>query len=119
MQIKLDENRPATLLELLSGVGHDVESTLQEGLRGADDHTIWRAAQHESRFLVTQDLDFSDTRRFRPGTHSGVLLVRLRDGNRKAVIERVRALFMNEPVESWSGCMVVVTERKLRIRRPS
>jgi hypothetical protein len=33
--------------------------------------------QESQRFLVTQGLDFSDTRRFSPGMHCGILLVRL------------------------------------------
>jgi hypothetical protein len=34
--------------------------------------------QASQRFLVTRDLDFSDVRTFAPGTHRGLLLVRLR-----------------------------------------
>jgi len=52
---------------------------LDENLGGRDDDTVWAAAQAEQRFLVTQDLDFSDARRFVPGTHAGVLIVRLPD----------------------------------------
>ena len=40
---------------------------------------VWVAAQAEGRFLVTHDLDFSDTRKFEPGKHAGVLIVRLPD----------------------------------------
>ena len=35
----------------------------------------WLAPQSGSRFLITQDLDFSDIRKFAPGTHHGLLLV--------------------------------------------
>ena len=31
----------------------------------------------QGRFLVTHDLNFSDTRKFEPGTHADVLIVRL------------------------------------------
>lgn len=41
----------------------------------------WAAAQAEDRFLVTHDLDFSDTRKFEPGKHAGVLIVRLPDSD--------------------------------------
>jgi predicted nuclease of predicted toxin-antitoxin system len=42
------------------------------------DCEVWEAAQRDERFLITQDLDFSDVRRFVPGSHRGILLVRLR-----------------------------------------
>jgi hypothetical protein len=47
-------------------------STLQlESLVGHRDEEIWAVAQQESRFLITQDLDFSDARKFSPGSHGG------------------------------------------------
>jgi predicted nuclease of predicted toxin-antitoxin system len=79
---------------------------------------VWKAAQTAGRFLITQDLDFSDMRRFQPGTHPGILLVRLRNPGRNALFLKVKSLFENEVVETWTGCFVVATERKLRIRWP-
>jgi hypothetical protein len=78
MLIKLDEHLPRRLVSVLSAFGHDVDTVDIEGLKGADDDSVWTAAQSANRFLITQDLDFSDIRRFRPGTHRGLLLVRLR-----------------------------------------
>jgi predicted nuclease of predicted toxin-antitoxin system len=119
MKIKLDENLPSRLVAALGQLGHEVDTVARERLTGRPDITIWRAAQEAGRFLVTQDLDFSDIRRFRPGTHHGLLLVRLREPGRTALLQRVRAAFQTEDEESWSGCFVVVTEHKLRVRRPS
>jgi predicted nuclease of predicted toxin-antitoxin system len=42
-----------------------------EGLAGHSDPDVWRATQTAERFLITQDLDFSDLRAFAPGTHHG------------------------------------------------
>ena len=81
MKIKLDENLPAALATRLRGLGHDVETVREEGLEGKKDDRIWISAQSEGRFLITQDLDFSDARRFVPGSHSGILLVRLKNGS--------------------------------------
>lgn len=75
---------------------------------------MWEAAQKEAQFLITQDLDFSDLRRFAPGTHSGILLVRLRSPDRQSLGRRVRELFQNEEVTSWLQCFVVATDRKIR-----
>lgn len=118
MKIKLDENLPARLVGELARFGHDVDSVPAEGLAGGVDADVWRAAQEEARFFVTQDLDFSDVRRFRPGSHAGLLLLRLRSPAREAVRQRLLQLFADEPVESWTGCFVIATDSKLRIRRP-
>jgi Domain of unknown function (DUF5615) len=50
---------------------------------------VWQAAQEGRRFLITQDLDFSDVRRYAPGTHHGLLLVRLPQPGRTALFERI------------------------------
>jgi predicted nuclease of predicted toxin-antitoxin system len=67
MKIKLDENIPASLSTRLAALGHDVDSVPEEGLTGYPDTAVWSEAQAGGRFLVTQDLDFSDIRRFSPG----------------------------------------------------
>lgn len=99
-------------------MGHKVDSVFAEGLTGRSDEEVWNAAQAAGRFLITQDLDFSDMRRFQAGTHSGILIVRLRNPGRDALFLKVKNLFENEAVETWTGCFVVATERKLRIKRP-
>ena len=119
MKLKLDENMPLALVDLLSKRGHDVDTVSDEGLAGKKDDVVWVAAQEAGRFLVTQDLDFSDTRKFVPGSHHGILLVRLRDPSRKALVERVQGLFVSEATDVWGGCFLVATEHKLRIKHPS
>jgi len=116
--VKLDENIPVRLAETLRARGHDVHTVPQEGLAGRPDSEIWLAAQHERRFLVTQDMRFSDLRLYPPGRHWGVLVVRLRLPSRNALFHRLQSLFSTEHVEAWQGCIVVASDHKLRIRRP-
>jgi predicted nuclease of predicted toxin-antitoxin system len=118
VNIKLDENLPGHLVTLLGEFGHNVDTVEAEQLTGRDDETVWRAAQAEGRFLITQDLDFSDVRRFQPGTHAGLLIVRLSQPGRQALSARLMALFATEPVEQWRGCIVVASDHKLRVRHP-
>ena len=119
MKIKLDENLPTALVGILAETGHDVDTAPSEGLTGRPDPEVWQATQDATRFLVTQDLDFSDIRRYQPGIHHGLLLVRLAEPSRRRLIERVQHLFATEAVETWQRCFVVATDRKIRIRRPA
>jgi len=118
MKLKLDENLPHRLTILLRKLRHDVHTLHEERLTGHADAGVWEAAQKESRFLITQDLDFSDSRKFAPGSHFGILLVRLRSPNRRALIERIEEMFQDENVEDWSKCFVVAPERKIRVLKP-
>lgn len=52
-------------------------SVMHRWIRRGDEE-VWPATEAEDRVLVTQDLDFSDTRKFEPGsTRAGVRIVRL------------------------------------------
>jgi predicted nuclease of predicted toxin-antitoxin system len=86
MKVKLDENIPFRLADELSRLGHDVDTVASEGMKGKPDADVWKAAQREGRYLITQDLDFSDVRHFKPGTHAGLLLVRLREPGASALL---------------------------------
>jgi hypothetical protein len=117
MKIKLDENVPATLASLLSGLGHDPDTVPREGLAGKADQDVSRltgsgAVSNHARpgFLRHPTLA--------PGTHHGILLVRLADPSRNSLIECIRDTFRTEDVTNWPGCFVVLTDRKIRIQRP-
>lgn len=45
MKIKLDENMPVTLAEILSAAGHNVDTVPQENLSGRPDSDVWQATQ--------------------------------------------------------------------------
>lgn len=117
MRIKLDENMPVRLAALLTDMGNDVETVYSQKLSGVTDDEIWSVAQEEKRLLVTQDLDFSDRRRFQPGSHSGIILIRLRSPGREALFRKVEEIFRAENTDDWVSCFVVVTDHKIRIHR--
>jgi len=119
MNIKLDENIPYGLVNILADMGHIVDTVPDEGLIGADDSKVWASSRKHERFFITQDLDFSDMRRFKPGPHPGILLVRLKNPGSFALTERIRNVFIHEKIEDWRGCFVVITENKIRVRYPA
>lgn len=119
MKVKLDENLPESLLPTLGALGHDVDNVRTEGLSCQADADVWHGAQTAERFLITQDLDFSDIRKFSPGTHHGLMLVRLRVPGRLALAARIAGVFRDEAVESWVRCFVLLTDHKLRLHRPA
>jgi predicted nuclease of predicted toxin-antitoxin system len=74
LKIKLDENLPDRLVAALTALGHDIDTVYAERLNGQIDPSVWTATQAAHRFFITQDLDFSDIRRYTPGTHAGLVL---------------------------------------------
>lgn len=76
--LKLDENIPDLVAEILGAAGHDVALARDEQLSGVEDETLLGAAITEARALVTFDLHFSDIRRHDPSGTPGIVVLRLR-----------------------------------------
>jgi predicted nuclease of predicted toxin-antitoxin system len=119
MRIKIDECLPGEIVELLSEVGHIAETVKDEGLTGSPDYIVWEIAQTENLFLITTDLDFSDIRRYTPGTHWGILLLRLSVEGKNYMLSYFKQLIANFDFNEWVGCVVVASDHKLRIKKPT
>lgn len=85
---------------------------------GASDPEVWQAVQEEGRFLITMDLDFSDVRRYPPGSHAGILLLRPHRDGRRAIIALMNSVLHRENLGSLAGCLAVADEFHTRVRRP-
>ena len=116
--VKLDENLGRAHARLLRDRGYDADRVYDQGFSGASDAVVWQRVTAEGRFLITLDLDFSDVRKFQPGSHPGILLVRARSKSRDAVMEVLRRVLTEQPLEALLGCLVVADENLTRIRRP-
>jgi len=117
VKIKLDEHIPHPLSPVLAALGHDVRSVVDQGLTGHADDAIWRVVADEDRFLVTEDVDFGRVALAGTSHSPGILILRLGVPSVAALLRRVRTLFETENVSRWHGCVVVATERKIRVRR--
>ncbi len=116
--LKLDENLAQPHVDFLNGAGYSAERVTDEGLSGADDAIVWRRAVAEGRMFLTLDLDFADVRRFPPGSHPGLLLLRPRNRSRDAVLEILQRVIQEQPLDSLRSCFVVADINHTRIRRP-
>ena len=96
----------------------DTTTIVEEGLSGTLDPDLWEIIQKEERFLITGDKAFADIRRYPPGTHFGVLLLRPEEEGipqLKLLVDEVLKLGM---LEKLSRCIAVASPGRLRIRRP-
>ena len=102
VRFKLDENLPRDAQELLSELGHDVQTALEERLGGSADPEVLDASLDEKRVLVTLDLDFSDIRLYPPASHSGIWVLRPRTqsiDNTLALLRRALGILKTEQTE--------------------
>jgi hypothetical protein len=89
MNSKIDENLPAELADDLRQLGHDADTVLGEGLRGAKDPAVVDAARASDRVLFALDKGIANVRRFPASEHAGVVLFRPDTSGRRAVMSFV------------------------------
>jgi predicted nuclease of predicted toxin-antitoxin system len=116
MRVKLDENLPRAATSLLRDAGHDADSVLDESLQGAADERIASACREERRALLTLDSDFSDVRRYPPGDHFGLIVLRPREQTIDGVIALIRRMLPQLEAADPAGQLWIVHEHEVRIR---
>jgi len=116
MRLFADENMSRAVVQWFRDSGHDV-TWAAELHPGEDDRAWLQLAEAEGRWIVTSDKDFGDLI-FRDGLNThGVFLLRLEGLPFDQRLARVAAAW--SVVEAnVSGSFVVVTENKIRVRKP-
>jgi predicted nuclease of predicted toxin-antitoxin system len=117
MQIKVDEDLPRIATSLLQDRGYEAIDVVAQNMGGWKDPDLWQAVQAEQRFLITADKGFADIRRYPPGTHAGVLLLRPDEDGIGAIVDLLERVLTNFDLNRLTGTVTVVTPRGIRIRR--
>jgi predicted nuclease of predicted toxin-antitoxin system len=112
----LDENLSPLHARTLRALGHDAVSVVDLGLSGADDPVVRDMAIQQERILVTLDADFANVLRFPSGRHSGGCGFRIHPATEEAIDAALRLAIPRLAQMSLAGKLVVVDERKIRIR---
>jgi predicted nuclease of predicted toxin-antitoxin system len=117
VKLFLDENLSPQHAAELRTDGYDACAVAEVGLSGAPDEQIRQFAIEERRVLVTLDADFAHIIRFPPDHTPGVVRSKVHPPTEQRIREAIRrALALLENTD-LSGCLAVVDEHKVRIRR--
>ena len=115
MKFLLDENFPCSAALVIHGLGHEAVPFADACQRGADDESVFQAAQRLGAVLLTSDRDFYHTVPALHPSHHGILVVALRQPNRQAIASRLQ-WFLESFSEPLANRAVVLRDRSYRIR---
>ncbi len=116
MRVKLDENMPGALIDVLCSAGHDVTTAHEENLSGVEDPIVLRTAAQEARLLMTFDVGFGDIRSYPLGSHAGIVVFRLKDQRWAVLKEPALRLISSGIIGRLQGGLAVVDENRIRIK---
>ena len=118
MKFKLDENLPASAASKLTDAGHDVDTVVDENLVGAPDPDVVSAATTAERIVISLDSGLGDIRTYPPGTHAGIIVLRLTDQSAATVTKAISDLAAIAELDNLAGAVTVMQHGLLRIRHP-
>ena len=104
LQVKVDEDLPRQIADLLIASGHDAATVVEQGWQGLSDQALWPRVQHEGRWLMTADKGFADLRQHPPGSHAGVILLRAREESRRAYLELAASVLDWSKLDDMAEC---------------
>ena len=116
LRFKLDEHLPRAAVRLLAGAGHDAHTVEEESLAGSSDADLIAACTREGRILVALDLDFTDIRRYTPGSHPGIWVLRPERQSIERTLQALRITLTLLDSERPDRRLWIVEPGRVRIR---
>ncbi len=97
-------------------LGHDADTVIDKGLRGAPDPQVLEAAFIADRILLTLDKGIANLQIYPISRHAGVVLFRPDTSGRSAVTAFVRARLKEMLDQNLVGRLTVVGPLRIRVR---
>ena len=117
MKLFTDECVYQITVEALRSWGHNVVTTQEQNLAGEVDDVQLQEAIKQGRILITNDLDFSNIRRYPLANHCGIIVLKIRPRILNEVHAVLRTLLDRSSQEGLHQSLVIIDRNKYRIRQ--
>ena len=116
MRFLADMGVNVRVVEWLRNNGHDAKHLREEGLHRMPNGEIFTKAIHESRIIITFDLDFGEIVALSKGKKASVVLFRLHNTRTSHLIFRLSTVLKDAASALEEGAVVVIEESRHRVR---
>jgi predicted nuclease of predicted toxin-antitoxin system len=119
IKILMDQNVPVAAAVWLRSQRPDwtIHHVSELGFAERDDSFLFQFAQKEAAIVITYDEDFADARYYPLGRHRGVVRLRVWPTTIEATIVALERLLEQLPVSAWPDSLIIIDNRKIRVRR--
>ena len=116
-RLLVDQNVRIEVAASLRKDGHEVVRASETGIGRRDDEALLRWAIDNGFTILTFDVHFAERAYWNPEPHPGIVRLRLEPQTPAHVLPIIRAFLNSYRPEHLRNALVVLTERKVRIRR--
>jgi predicted nuclease of predicted toxin-antitoxin system len=116
LKLKIDENLPGECAGILRDQGFEADTVADERLTGAEDSAIAVRSRAEGRVLISLDLDFANIRAYPPAEYPGIIVLRSKTQDKRAVLALVHRLVLVLANRAPAGELWIVERDRVRFR---
>jgi predicted nuclease of predicted toxin-antitoxin system len=113
----IDENIPPAIGRFLHTNGFEVKDVREMLRPGAQDEEVMSLARQEHRVLVTFDKHFSNLVLYPPGSHEGIIRIRIHPPVISEIITAFKQLLAKLDIEAMRGSLIVLEREGFRVRK--
>jgi predicted nuclease of predicted toxin-antitoxin system len=119
LKILMDQNVPVAAADWLRSQRPDwtVHHVSELGFAERDDAFLFQWAQQEAAIVISYDEDFADARYYPLGRHRGVVRLRVWPTTIEDTITAMERLLRQLPAAEWQYNLIIIDNRKIRVRR--
>jgi len=116
MHFLTDENIYPPMVTMLRELGHDVFDVKEQQLFGIQDEQVMEMAREQNRMLITLDKGFSNILLHPPGTHPGMIVLRVWRLTITKATEILRQFIESTSEDQLTGKLAIVEPARVRFR---
>lgn len=117
MKFLLDENISPKTANFLKELGHDAIHLRDINLKGASDDEVIKYARQYELALITIDRDFGNILDYPPGSHPGIIRLKLQYMPSKIVNFVLKTFLEEVKPQDIYGNLAIVEENRYRLRK--
>ena len=117
MRFLADESVYVAIVRALRDLGHDVVDLKEKKVYGVPDDEVFQLAVEQGRILVTMDLDFGNILLYPPGTHPGIIVLKLFELTVDGATNILRDFIQKTDESQIAKALVIVEPHRVRFRR--
>jgi len=119
LDVLMDQNVPVAAANWLRSERPKwtVQHVNELGFSGREDSFLFRWAQEHGAIVITYDEDFADARSYPLGKHCGVVRLRVWPTTTEVTITALERLLEQVPASDWRNSLIIIDNRKIRLRR--
>ena len=115
----IDACLPRSSTRVLRELGYDAIDAREVSMSSAEDTEIFEYAQKKGRILVTRDKGFGDVLKYPPGSHQGIIVLRLPSTYTANQINKVlKGFLLDVRIERLEKKLAIVEATRYRLRGP-